>query len=280
MTWSAIHHAQAHRSYRRAGAWLCLNCNRRTCCRCEHPWHPGHTCTVDNRDGLGRQYARRRHEASLSADPLVAATSISCLNQCGAQIEHAHGHGCHHLTCPNCQSEWCQICNTPWHDHGERLCLIYCDTTFFTSAPPLDVDRSVWPRHPTCGCGLCSTCQLNQPCSSCPGCVICNGELHSEWGVILDEVRQSFSISHAQTHTATSAAEAVVGIDTNSTLRDGCTPTSISLATTTTRVSTPSSTVVSRYEMSTASTNNRSPLLPPGLQSDQGHVQRLQGSLT
>ncbi|KUJ23217.1 uncharacterized protein LY89DRAFT_605984, partial [Mollisia scopiformis] len=85
----------------------CKTCEFKTCFAHKMPWHTGQTCA---------QYdaaRRERMEQESASDALIAQIAKACPNpECGHAIEK--NHGCDHMTCIQCNYQFCWICFAPW----------------------------------------------------------------------------------------------------------------------------------------------------------------------
>lgn len=107
------------------------------------------------RRGLLTQDRMEEKRATVQLDALAAfkkeltdeGISYKECPTCGVPCTHFAAHGCHHVKCTYCQTEWCYRCEA-LHPCGCKQ--IFCD------------------RLRTCGCPLCPTCDLKKgPCRDC-----------------------------------------------------------------------------------------------------------------
>ena len=122
-------------------------------------------------------------------DPYLEATSKKCPG-CNFASVHYHLHGCHHLVCPRCSTNYCAKC-LQTGEENERVRGNYSSCAcpsghWSTSCSVLrtkediidNLDVRPVPCDIRCGCIICPDCDFQKPCDSCSGyCAVCTGDL-------------------------------------------------------------------------------------------------------
>ena len=153
--------------YYRCGGADCTHSIR--CTKCAEAYHPDITC-VD-----AKQRVHTKEETQ---------TRQVCKQcpKCKTEVVHYRGHGCHHMTCSQCNCKWCWVCMRDWSKTCHRtsgcnimlnkcVCTDVCHCSTYCT-PWTDVEK----RH-SCDCPPCFTCTVIRPCdvcvqrNSCPGCM-------------------------------------------------------------------------------------------------------------
>ena len=80
----------------------CQTCGARSCFTHMCPWHEGLTCD---------DYDRRAAE-NVESERNIQETTKAC-PKCGVHIYRDQG--CDHMTCNQCQHEFCYLCRADWH---------------------------------------------------------------------------------------------------------------------------------------------------------------------
>ena len=119
----------------------------------------------------------------VSRGNMIDGTSKPC-PKCSILISHYHGHACHHMTCPNCDEDYCWRCGSTAEENlRDRQNRASCKcpgnfwSTFCSNEHILEnivLNEFGYPIDKRCGCPICNECFQGKICPACTGnCVVC-----------------------------------------------------------------------------------------------------------
>mmetsp|Transcript_36824 Transcript_36824/g.84844 ORF Transcript_36824/g.84844 Transcript_36824/m.84844 type:complete len:454 (-) Transcript_36824:11-1372(-) len=128
----------------------------------------------------------QRYGKDAATEKIIDGSSKPCPN-CGLQITHYHGHGCHHIApgnpggCPRCHQHFCYVCLRKHGAPGVRRFHRRCThTTSYCRSDRVQehISLTPFPHDTRCGCPICPDCAPGKPCAQCHGtCVVCRGHV-------------------------------------------------------------------------------------------------------